>query len=67
MARMPLTRGGTWLVEDRPMKKSFVLVARAMVIPQEGFVPIRIINLDCKPATIHKNTKVARAEAIDDV
>jgi len=38
-----------------------------MVIPQEGFVPIRIINLDCKPATIYKDTKVARAEAIDDV
>jgi len=67
MARVPLTCGGTWLVEDRPMKKSFVLVARAMVISQEGFVPIRIITLDCKPTTIYKDTKVARAEAIDDV
>ena len=67
MGRLPLTCEGTWMVEDKPMKKSPVLVARAIVTPQSGLVPIRIINLDCKPTTIHKGTKVARAEAIDDI
>jgi len=52
------------LVEGKPMKKSVVLVASYF---SGGFAPIRIINLDCKPTTIYKDTKVARAEAIDDV
>ena len=43
---MPLNCEGTWMVEDKPVKKQLVLIARAIVVPQNGLVPLRIINLD---------------------
>ena len=67
MGRMPLNCEGTWMVEDKPVKKQLVIIARAIVVPQNGLVPLRIINLDYKPTTIYKGTKVASAEAINDM
>ena len=67
MGTMPLNCEGTWMVGDKPVKKQLVLIARAIVVPQNGLVPLRIINLDYKPTTIYKGTKVASAEAISNI
>ena len=66
LARIHTTSaGGTWLVEGE--KQSSVLVARAAVMPYNGLIPIRIINTSLVPTTLHKGTKLAMAESIDEV
>ena len=55
---------GTWLVEDRLSKKQSILVARALVTPQQGRVPIRVLNLNPKPLTVYKGTKIAKGESV---
>ena len=67
MGTMPLNCEGTWMVVDKPVKKQLVLIARAIVVPQNGLVPLWIINLDYTPTTIYKGTKVASAEAISNI
>jgi len=64
MGRVPQNCEGAWMVEDKPVKKHHVIIARAIVVPKDGKVPLRIINLECEPTTIYKGTKVASAEAI---
>jgi len=63
IGKAPLSCEGICIVEDNPVKKQLVLVARAIVLPTNGHVPIHIINLDCRPTTIYKGTKVASAVA----
>jgi len=67
MGKMPENCEGIWMVEDKPTKKHLILIARAIVAPKKGQVPLRIINLDCKPTTIYKGTKVASAEDISNI
>ena len=57
---------GTWLVEDQLSKKPSILVAscRASVMPQQGTVPIRVLNLNPKPLTVYKGTKIAKGESV---
>ena len=45
------------------------MVARAIVSPKDGHIPIRLLNMDCQPVTIYKGTKIACAEpeAIDNI
>ena len=54
---------GTWLLEGA---KFPVCVARTLTVPQNQVVPIRVVNLDPLPVTLHKNTKVAEAELNED-
>jgi len=54
------------MVETEPLKKPQVIVARAIVIPEAGQIPIRMLNIDCQPVTIYKGTKIACVEAIDN-
>ena len=42
-------------------------MARAIVTPKDGQIPIRMLNMDCQPVTIYKGTKIACAEAIDEI
>ena len=43
MARIPTdTAGGTWLVEGE--RQSSLLIARVAVTPNNGLIPVRIIN-----------------------
>ena len=56
---------GTWLVEDHLDKKPQVLIARAVVTPQQGRIPIRVLNLNAEPLTIYKGTKLAKAELLE--
>ena len=57
---------GTWLIEGTIFKKLPICAARALTAPRNQSVPIRIVNLDTVPVTLHKNTKIATAELISD-
>ena len=60
-------KGLEWWRTNQLIKKQLVLIARVIVVPQNGLVLLRIINLDYKPTTIYKGTKVASAEAISNI
>ena len=57
---------GTWLVEDHLPKKPQVLIARAVVTPQQGRIPVRVLNLKPESLTIYKGTKIAKAELLEN-
>ena len=40
-------------------------MARAIVVPKDGNVPMHMLNMDHQPITIYKGTEIALAEAID--
>ena len=65
MGMMPVTCQGNWIVENKKSKKAEVLVASAVVIPRKEFVPMRMLNMEPHPVTVHKGTKVADATAIE--
>ena len=65
MGEIPLACEGNWLVENKESKKPQVLIAREIVAPQNGLVPLRVLNLESQPITVFKGTRVAKAEAID--
>ena len=67
MSMMPVSCKGVWMVETKRLKKPQVMVARAIVTPKDGHIPIRLLNMDCQPVTIYKGTKIACAEAIDNI
>ena len=50
------------MIENKEPK---ILIARAIVAPQNGLVPLCVLNLESQPVTIYKGTKVAKAKAID--
>ena len=39
-------------------------MARNISIPKEQTLPIRVVNLDPLPVTLHKNTKIANVKLI---
>ena len=64
MAHVNTQGNGTWLLESIECP---VLVARALVTPKLGTVPVRIINTEQIPVKLYKNRKLASAEPINDV
>ena len=69
MARFPTlttTGNSTWLVEPRSSQRQAVMVARAMVDPGPGKVPVRILNPRAEPVTIQKGTVIAIMEPLSD-
>ena len=56
---------GTWLVEDRVFKNPPILVARAVVSPQKGRFPNRVLNLTLEPITVYKDTRIATGESME--
>jgi len=65
--------GNTYLVEAKPQDKAPVTVANALVVPKQieknnelYCLPIRIINPSSEDVTLHKGTKVAKLELIQD-
>ena len=64
MAHVNTQGNGAWLLESIECP---VLVARALVTPKLGTVPVRIINTEQIPVTLYKNMKLATAEPINDV
>ena len=67
MGIMPVSCEGVWMVETKPLKKPQVMVARAIVTPKDRRIPIHMLNMDCHLVTIYKGTKIACAEAIDNI
>ena len=53
---------GTWLIESRTLRRSGLIVARALVQPKDGKIPVRILNLSSCPVTIYKGTRIATLE-----
>ena len=67
-ADTPLT-SETWLIEDRLAHRTQLVVANAVVMPPSGesSCVIRIINPTKEAITVHKGTKAANMETINDV
>ncbi|KRY08548.1 hypothetical protein T12_9291 [Trichinella patagoniensis] len=56
---------GPWLLERRPKGKLLVAIARAVVHPREGCVPVQLLNPSGDRVTIHRGKVVATTEAVD--
>jgi len=65
MGNVDMDCTGTWLVEDRVSKKLPILVARAVVAPQNGKFPIRVLNLNSELITVYKGTRIATSEPME--
>lgn len=52
---------------ERFMKKHSVMVAKSVVNPQGGVVPVRMINLESTPITVYKGTTAAQCEPVEEV
>ena len=64
MGKMPVTCEGTRMIEGNHSKKVQVMVARAVVAPTSGMVPLRVLNLESEPVTLYKGMRIAKAEQI---
>ena len=62
-----IDNGATWLLEGQQMKESPLVVARALVRPHNNTVIVRLLNPDTKPFTLHKKSKIALMEPIDNL
>ncbi|KRY31612.1 Transposon Ty3-I Gag-Pol polyprotein [Trichinella spiralis] len=56
---------GPWLLEQRPEGRLPVAVARAVVHPREGCVPVQLLNPSGDRVTIHQGKVVATIEVVD--
>ena len=56
-----------WLLEGKQIKGSPLVVARALVKPQNNTVLVRLLNPDTLPFTLHKNSKIAIMEPCDGI
>ena len=54
----------TWMVENASTVP--IMVARALVKPKCGLVPLRIINTNLTPVKVYKGSTVAQAELLDE-
>ena len=63
MVHVDTMQQGTWLVEgtDSP-----VLVARAIVVPHQCNMVVRVVNTELTPVKLHKNMKIANAEPVEE-
>lgn len=59
--------GGSWLVENSLGNKGSIVVARALITPQDGCIPVRLVNLSSRPSIVYKGSTIGRLEVIDEV
>eukprot|EP00731_Ephydatia_muelleri_P025917 Em0018g17a len=59
--------GRSWLVENSLGNKGSIVVARALITPQDGCIPVRLINLSSRPSIVYKGSTIGRLEVIDEV
>ena len=57
---------GTWVAEAAVVGKMGLVTARSVVQSTTGRTPIRVINLTQQPATLHRGTKLAELEEVDE-
>ena len=60
------TKLGVTTPNNNLFEKHNVLLARALVKPSNGLIPIQIANFDSVPKTLHKDTIVANMEMISE-
>ena len=65
-ARVNSNVKGMWLVESDVSNSQSVCVARALVSTHNEIVPLRVVNTNLIPVTLHKNSRVAIAEHINE-
>ena len=41
------------------------MVARTVVAPTSGMVPLQVLNLESEPVTLYKGMRIAKAEQIE--
>ena len=58
--------GGIWLLEKTSSERVPVMVARAVVAPNELGIPIRLLNTRTEAVTIHKGKTIATLEGIEE-
>ena len=63
MAHFDAPEHGTWLIEGTDCP---VLVARAIVAPDQCNVVVRVVNTELMPVKLYKSMKIANAEPIED-
>ena len=56
----------TWMVEGRELQRSPVMVARAVVRPEDEEIPLRLLNWRDSPVSIPKGTAVAAMEFLPE-
>ena len=54
----------TWMVENASTAP--IIVARALVKPKSGLIPLRLINTNLIPVKVHQGSTVAQAELLDE-
>ncbi len=59
-------RSATYILEGTRLKTA-AMVARALVSPTDGKVPVRLLNPRSEPITVYSGTKVATLEAADEM
>ena len=52
---------------DSVLAKQGILVAKALVYPSNGVIPLRLMNWDSKPQSLHIKTMAAIAEPVESV
>ena len=57
---------GTWVAEAAVVGKMGLVTARSVVQSTTGRTPIRVINLTQQPTTLHRGTKLAELEEVDE-
>jgi len=62
LGEIPVSCRGDWIVENKILKKPQVIVVRAVVVPQNGHIPMCMLNVQPYPVIVHKGTTVATVE-----
>jgi len=57
---------GDWILEGEPREKVPVMAARAVVSPDAGILPVRLLNPGAEPATVYEGTQIAHLETVGD-
>ena len=65
-AHVNSTVKGVWLVEDHKLNLQSVCVARALVTSHNEMVPLRVVNTNLTPVTLHKDSRVSLAKGLNE-
>ena len=65
-AHVNSTVKGVWLVEDDKSNLQSLYVARALVTNYSEMVRLRVVNTNLTPVTLHKDSRVALAEGLNE-
>lgn len=54
-------------MENSLGNKGSIFVARALITPQDGCIPVRLVNLSLSPSIAYKGSTIGRLEVMDEV